>query len=159
MSVKANLFNIKDMFMKMFFLLIFTMLFFCGCHETAIINGQRFEVLSEREERTLVLLAKDSLKNSPNTLSDRDHYACMTTEPKLEIKYMADRSGQAKVIWKLHDKRVIIGFAGEFLTKGMQWIMYTEPVDTAIVDGRNPDSAAGKTITPSQPRRVKRNRH
>ena len=134
--------------MRIFFLTVFTASLLCGCYETAMINGQRFRVLSEREEKTLVLLAKDSLKNSPKTLSPRDHYACMTTEPKLEIKYMADRSGQAKVIWTLDDKRVVIGFAGEFLARDMQWIMYTEPLPIAIVDGREPLQ-----------RRVKRDRH
>ena len=122
--------------MRTIFGAIFALLLFCGCAETAMINGQRFEVLSAREERALVQLAKDSLKNSPKTLSARDHYTCMNKEPKLEIKYMADRAGQAKVIWTLDDKRVVIGIAGKFFTPGMQWLMYTEPVETAIVDAR-----------------------
>lgn len=111
-------------------------LFLCGCYETAVINGVRYEVLSEREEKTLVSMAKDSLKRSENALSPRDHYMCMAMEPKLEIKYMADRSGQAKVIWKLDDKNVIIGIAGEFMTDDVQWIMYTEPLSSSVVDGR-----------------------
>ena len=117
----------------------FTALLFllCGCYETAIINGVEYEVLSEREEKTLVAMAKDSLKRSENALSPRDHYMCMTMEPKLEIKYMADRSGQAKIIWKLDDKNVIIGIAGEFFTDDVQWIMYTEPLSTNIVDGHH----------------------
>lgn len=146
--------------MKTIFFAIFTMVLLCGCYETAVINGERFRVLSEREEKTLIILAKDSLKNSPKALSPRDHYACMTTEPKLEIKYMDDRCGQAKVIWTLHDKRVVIGFAGEFLTRGMQWIMYTEPLSTAIVDGRLPPSPVNRPAKRgASPVRVKRDRH
>lgn len=123
--------------MKKFYAFASLLLFIlCGCYETAVINGVEYQVLSDREEKTLIAMAKDSLKRSENALSPRDHYMCMAMEPKLEIKYMDNRSGQAKIIWQLEDKNVIIGIAGEFLTEDVQWIMYTEPRDTTIVDGR-----------------------
>lgn len=109
-------------------------LFFYGCTQTATINGVRYEVLSPDEEELLVKMAQGAIDRSNRSFTAAEQTQCRNSVPKLTIEYKDDRAGIAKVVWTIEKKRVIVVLNGPFLTQDMQWMLYTEPLSTEIVD-------------------------
>ncbi len=107
-----------------------------GCVETAVINGNEYEVLSTQEEQQLVVAARQSLRHSPKSLTPAEHKFVQEKQPEINITYTGDRSGKAHLYWRTPKKTIDVVMTGEFLSDQMAWMLRTEDVPPEVLDLR-----------------------
>ncbi len=97
-----------------------------GCAPTLTVNDKTYYVLSKAEEQTLVKEARRLLIAPSKALTKDEIRVIQTTEPEVNIRYIADRTGEAKVTWTTPQKIITIHFGGELLSDTMGWSLETE---------------------------------
>ena len=111
-------------------------LLFCGCvRPVQIIHGEEVEVLTAKEEQQLISLARDTFLGTRH-LDKEEKEAIRTTEPELSINYIADRTGDARITWKLSKRSITLLMRGTFLTTNVQWVMQVEDRHNEYLDLR-----------------------
>lgn len=98
-----------------------------GCGgPTLTINDKTYSVLSAEEEKTLVHDARRLLIKPSKALTKEEVGFVQTAEPEVKIRYIGDRTGEARVIWITPEKIITIHFGGELLSDTMGWSLETE---------------------------------
>jgi len=103
-----------------------TALLICSCRNQINVNGESYDMLTERETVELVLFARKTLvRNSPlakksrrppdepTLLSAEEAQAVRSTEPDLQIDYRGDCSGEAVVTWDLPQRKIEVVIQGQ----------------------------------------------
>lgn len=85
-----------------------------GCRSRIVVNGESYTMLNEREERELVMLARETLiRNSSKLIAPDDVAELRRREPELRVDYRGDCSGEAVVIWDLKRIKLEVVYEGE----------------------------------------------
>jgi len=101
--------------------------FLCGCGgPTMTFNNQTYHVLTKDEEQVLVHKARMLLLAPSKALTKEEVHFVQTKEPKVDIHYTGDRTGEAKVIWTMPKKIITMHFGEKLLTDSMGWSLETE---------------------------------
>lgn len=120
-----------------------------GCAPTRYVdvNGERFQMLSEKEEQELVEHARVSMGRLSSRLSPREKRQIETTPPEVRFFYAADRYGRAVVRWHLPTREVGVDYAGEFLGKHMSSSLYSREKMPELIDltKQAPPDRTGRT--------------
>ena len=122
-----------------------------GCAARYVdVRGEKYEMISEREEKELILRARTMMKTISKKLPAADVKAIETQEPEIKFIYSGDRFGRAIVRWKFPAYEAGIEFEGQFLTEHMQSTVYSRKKHPDRLDYRRPPSGpkapAVKTI-------------
>lgn len=85
-----------------------------GCRSKIAVNGESYSMLNEREERELVMLARETLiRNAKKLVAQDEVEDIRRMEPELRIDYRGDCSGEAVVIWDLKRIKLEVVYEGE----------------------------------------------
>ena len=114
-----------------------------GCRNRIEVDGQRYDMLNEREVAEIVAFARATLEhNSPKLVRPAELVEIKEKEPELKISYRGDCYGDATVIWDLADRKYEVVVDGELnetspLKRNMMLrVMKKYPAD-AVVDFSN----------------------
>ena len=135
--------------MKLFLLPLLLCCVFCGCTATRYteINGERFAMISEKEEAELADRARLIIKRIDSRLAPAERRLIGTRKPEMIFAYSGDRSGRATVRWVLPSREVNVLFEGEFLSPHMISTLYTRDKAPAVLDFSQPPSGRRKAET------------
>lgn len=98
----------------------------CASSPTLTVNNKTYYVLSAEEEQQLVRKARRLLIKPSKALTKEEVAFVQTSEPEVNIRYIADRTGEAKIMWTMPKKIITIHFGGELLSETMGWSLETE---------------------------------
>ena len=142
------------------FLLFLAFFALCGCTATRYteVNGERFAMISEKEEEELADQARLIVKRIKSRLSPAEKRLIETRKPEMIFVYSADRAGRATVRWVLPEREVNVVFEGEFLSSRMVSTLYARDKVPAVLDFSHPPSGRRKadTETPSRNNNIRR---
>ena len=132
--------------MKLLFLLLLSCCWFCGCTATRYteVNGERFAMISEKEEEELADQARLIIKRIKTRLTPAEKRLIETRKPEMTFVYSGSRSGRAAVRWVLPAREVNVVFEGEFLSSHMTSTLYTRDNAPAVLDFSKPPSGRRK---------------
>ena len=143
---------------RIFCLLVLFML--CGCTATRYteVDGERFAMISEKEEDELADQARLIIKRIRTRLSPAEKRLVETRKPEMSFVYSGDRAGRATVRWVLPEREVNVVFEGEFLSSRMVSTLYARDKVPAVLDFSHPPSGRRKadTETPSRNNNIRR---
>jgi len=97
-----------------------------GCAPTLTVNDKTYYVLTKDEEQILVKEARRLLIAPSKALTKEEVRVVQTAEPEVKIRYIADRTGEAKIIWTTPEKIITLHFGGKLLSDTMGWSLETE---------------------------------
>ena len=124
----------KQIFL-MFLLLFFTLAAATGCAKRYVdVRGEKFEMISEKEERELVENARLALKTIEKKLPPGDYKRIESTDPETRFIYSGDRYGRAVVRWIFPRYEAGVDYEGELMTKFMVSTVYTKEKQPEVVD-------------------------
>ncbi len=112
----------------------------CGCGPSVIVDGERYDALSEAEKRQLIDMAHTAFKRAPKAVSPAELAEIMREEPEIRIEYTGDRTGEARFLWNVSGRTIGIIFSGPLLEKEMMWILLTRPDPDRIIDYTKPEN-------------------
>ncbi|MBQ6352359.1 MAG: hypothetical protein IJJ28_03730 [Lentisphaeria bacterium] len=85
-----------------------------GCRSHVRVNGKSYAMLNAREERELVLLARETLiRNSKKLITAEETSELRRREPELDIEYRGDCFGEAVVAWDLPRIKLEVVYEGQ----------------------------------------------
>ena len=92
----------------------FALVFFGGCRNHIDVNGKSCAMLTDREVRELVIVARETMaKNSPKHATADEVVEMRRTEPEIKINYYGNCLGEAVIGWELATRRVEIVYDGQ----------------------------------------------
>ena len=93
----------------------------------------------------MIAIARGTLKNNEKKglITQTEADIAAKTEPEFNIRYYADRNGEAKVSWKMPERRITVDFRGDFLEPHMRFILQ--------ITKNQPDQIDFRTIPRNQP--------
>ena len=85
-----------------------------GCRSYVDVNGRSCAMLTEREVRELVAMARETMaKNSPRHASAAEVDEIRRTEPEIKINYYGNCLGEAVISWDLKTRKIEIVYDGQ----------------------------------------------
>ncbi len=85
-----------------------------GCRSRIEVDGEYYAMLDEREERELVMLARDTLvRSAGKIISKEEADEVRRREPELKIDYRGDCFGDAVVSWDLKNIKLEVVYEGK----------------------------------------------
>ena len=85
-----------------------------GCRSYVDVNGRSCAMLTEREVRELVILARATMaKNSPRHATAAEVEEIRSTEPEIKINYYGNCLGEAVISWELKTRKIEIVYDGQ----------------------------------------------
>ena len=85
-----------------------------GCRSKVVVNGKSYATLNEREERELVMLARETLiRNAKKLMAQDEVEEIRRREPEIRIDYRGDCFGDAVVSWDLKRIKLEVVYEGE----------------------------------------------
>ena len=110
-----------------------------GCRNRIEVDGQHYDMLTEREVAEIVAFARATLEhNSPKLVRPSELVEIKSKTPELKINYRGDCYGDAAVIWDLADRKYEVVVDGELnetspLKRNMMLrVMKKYPADAVI---------------------------
>lgn len=126
--------------MRIFVILtLLTVLFLsAGCGTRYVdVRGEKFEMISEREERKMVEHARAALKTISKRIPPADMKVIDTAEPELRFIYSDHRYGRAIIRWHFPAYEAGVEYEGEFLSEHMASTVFSKRKRAETVDFRN----------------------
>ena len=124
----------KQLFL-MFLLLFFALTAATGCAKRYVdVRGEKFEMISESEEKELAQNARLALKTIEKKLPPGDYKHIESTAPEMRFIYSGDRYGRAIVRWQFPRYEAGVDYEGELMTKFMVSTVYTKEKQPEVVD-------------------------
>lgn len=115
----------------LFLLLVLT----AGCSTRYVdVRGEKFEMISESEEKELIGHARLSLKTISRRIPPQDMRVIDTTIPEMRFVYSGDRYGKAVVKWKFPKYEAGVEYEGELMTKHMTSSVFTQKKQPEVID-------------------------
>ena len=117
---------------------LFLLLFFvAGCTARYVdVRGEKFEMISEKEEKELAQNARIALKTIEKKLPPGDYRKIEKTDPEMRFIYSGDRYGRAIVRWNVPRYEVGVDYEGQLMTKYMNSTVYSKEKQPEIIDFR-----------------------
>ena len=85
-----------------------------GCRNHIDVNGKSCAMLTDREVRELVIVARETMaKNSPKHATADEVAEMRRTEPEIKIRYYGNCLGEAVIGWEFATRRVEIVYDGQ----------------------------------------------
>ena len=85
-----------------------------GCRNHIDVKGRSCAMLTDREVRELVILARETMaKNSPRHATAAEVEEIRRTEPEIKIDYYGNCLGEAFIIWDLETRKIEIVYDGQ----------------------------------------------
>ena len=85
-----------------------------GCRSRIEVDGQRYDMLNDREVAEIVAFARATLEhNSPKLVRSSELVEIKSQAPEVRINYRGDCYGDATVIWDLADRKYEVVVDGE----------------------------------------------
>ena len=89
-----------------------------GCRTAKTIDGRDCYPLTEKQQRQVIEVARQSLLDGERRKSDRftpaEEELIRTTDPDFRIRYTGDYAGEAACTWELPEKSVRVEARGQF---------------------------------------------
>jgi hypothetical protein len=126
--------------MRIFVILtLLTVLFLsAGCGTRYVdVRGEKFEMISEREERKMVEHARAALKTISKRIPPADMKVIDTADPELRFIYSDHRYGRAIIRWHFPAYEAGVEYEGEFLSEHMTSTVFSKRKRAETVDFRN----------------------
>ena len=126
--------------MRIFVMLtLLTVLFIsAGCGTRYVdVRGEKFEMISEREERKMVEHARAALKTISKRIPPADMKVIDTADPELRFIYSDHRYGRAIIRWHFPAYEAGVEYEGEFLSEHMASTVFSKRKRAETVDFRN----------------------
>jgi hypothetical protein len=124
----------KQLFL-MFLLLFFALTAATGCAKRYVdVRGEKFEMISESEEKELAQNARLALKTIEKKPPPGDYKHIEPTAPEMRFIYSGDRYGRAIVRWQFPRYEAGVDYEGELMTKFMVSTVYTKEKQPEVVD-------------------------
>ena len=111
-----------------------------GCRSRIEVDGQRYDMLNDREVAEIVAFARATLEhNSPKLVRSSELVEIKSKAPEVRINYRGDCYGDATVIWDLADRKYEVVVDGELnetspLKRNMMLRVMKKYPDDAVVD-------------------------
>ena len=134
------------------FLLLFVI---AGCTARYVdVRGEKFEMISEKEEKELAQNARIALKTIEKKLPPGDYKHIESTAPEMRFIYSGDRYGRAIVRWQFPRYEAGVEYEGELMTGYMVSTVFTKEKQPEVVDFTRkkprrsvlPDKRRGKKV-------------
>ncbi len=114
------------------FLLLFVI---TGCTARYVdVRGEKFEMISEKEEKELAQNARIALKTIEKKLPPGDYRKIEKTDPEMRFIYSGDRYGRAIVRWQFPRYEAGVEYEGELMTEYMVSTVFTKEKQPEVVD-------------------------
>ena len=108
-----------------------------GCNTRYVdVRGEKFEMISESEEKELIEHARLSMKTIARKLPPQDMKVIETQAPEVRFIYAGDRYGRAIVRWNFPRYEVGVDYEGQLMTKYMNSTVYSKEKQPEIIDFR-----------------------
>lgn len=118
-------------------LLLFFLLATAGCTPRYVdVRGEKFEMISEREEKELVEHARLSMKTISKKLPPQDMKIIDSQAPEVRFIYSGDRYGRAIVRWQFPRYEAGVDYEGQLMTEYMTSTVFTREKLPEVVDFR-----------------------
>ena len=106
-----------------------------GCNTRYVnVRGERFEMISEKEEAALVEHARAALKTISKRIPPADMKIIDTTEPEKRFIYSDHRYGRAIIRWHFPAYEAGVDYEGEFLSEHMSSTVFSKRKRAETVD-------------------------
>ena len=93
---------------------VFVLVLCFGCRNHIDVDGKSCAMLTDREVRELVMLARETMaKNSPRHATAEEVAEIRRTEPEIKIEYYGNCLGEAVISWELPTRKVEIVYDGQ----------------------------------------------
>lgn len=121
---------------KLFFpVLMLALLGAAGCAKRYVdVYGERYEMISQREEAQLVENARSALKTISKRIPPMDMKIIDTNDPELRFIYAGNRYGRAIVRWHFPSYEAGVEYEGQFLTEYMTSTVFTKKKRAEVTD-------------------------
>lgn len=141
--------------MKYLFLFLLSLLLLNTACSTRYVDvrGEKFEMISEKEERELVESARLALKTIAKKLPPQDMKTIETGEPECRFIYSDHRFGRAIIRWHFKTYEVGVDYEGQLMTRHMTSSIFTRKKRAAVVDFIRKDPMPSPKRTPRKSRR------
>jgi hypothetical protein len=122
-----------------------------GCGTRYVdVRGEKFEMISEREEQKMVEHARAALKTISKRIPPADMKVIDTTAPELRFIYSDHRYGRAFIRWHFPAYEAGVEYEGEFLSEHMTSTVFSkrkraETVDFRRRPARNRGASSGRS--------------
>ncbi|MDR0931815.1 MAG: hypothetical protein LBM70_02210 [Victivallales bacterium] len=104
-----------------------------GCAPTITVNNVSYKVLTVKEERHLIEIARRLLIRPGKVLTAQEVNVVQRQEPQLEIVYSDDFFGEATVRWTTPKKIIEVHFDGELNQESVTVSISTEEVQPDLI--------------------------
>lgn len=106
-----------------------------GCSTRYVnVRGERFEMISEKEEAALVEHARAALKTISKRIPPADMKIIDTSEPEKRFIYSDHRYGRAIIRWHFPAYEAGVDYEGEFLSEHMSSTVFSKRKRAETVD-------------------------
>lgn len=106
-----------------------------GCRTRYVnVRGERFEMISEKEEAALVEHARAALKTISKRIPPADMKIIDTSEPEKRFIYSDHRYGRAIIRWHFPAYEAGVDYEGEFLSEHMSSTVFSKRKRAETVD-------------------------
>ena len=106
-----------------------------GCSTRYVnVRGERFEMISEKEEAALVKHARAALKTISKRIPPADMKIIDTSEPEKRFIYSDHRYGRAIIRWHFPAYEAGVDYEGEFLSEHMSSTVFSKRKRAETVD-------------------------
>ncbi|MBE6385166.1 MAG: hypothetical protein E7048_05835 [Lentisphaerae bacterium] len=106
-----------------------------GCSTRYVnVRGERFEMISEKEEAALVEHARAALKTISKRIPPADMKIIDTSEPEKRFIYSDHRYGRAIIRWHFPAYEAGVDYEGEFLSEYMNSTVFTKKKKAETID-------------------------
>ena len=124
------------MMKKLLFFVLMPVLFMpAGCAKRYVdVYGERYEMISQREEAQLVENARSALKTISKRIPPMDMKIIDTKDPELRFIYAGNRYGRAIVRWHFPAYEAGVEYEGQFLTEYMTSTVFTKKKQAEVTD-------------------------
>ena len=115
--------------------LMFALLLAAGCAPRYVdVYGERYEMISPREESQLVEHARNALKTISKRIPPMDLKFIDTNEPEQRFIYAGNRYGRAIIRWHFPAYEAGVEYEGQFLTEHMTSTVFTKKKQAEVTD-------------------------
>ena len=106
-----------------------------GCAPRYVdVYGERYEMISPREESQPVEHARSALKTISKRIPPMDMKFIDTNEPELRFIYAGDRYGRAIIRWHFQTYEAGVEYEGQFLSEHMTSTVFTKKKQAEVTD-------------------------
>ncbi len=118
-------------------LAVTAMFWLTGCGPVAVVDGQMYQALSDKEMDEMKAIAKHALQTADRTIPDSERELLSKQDPEVMIDYNGDKRGIYHAKWKTDKNIYELVIEGEFFSPKAVWVLKIEEIQPEMLDFRN----------------------